>query len=104
YLGRLDHQKGVERLVSVVETAKVSRLPVEWRLIGKSVMGDSAVDLPRDLASMLKPPLTTAEGLAEAFEWADVFVLPSYYEGLPLTILEAMRSGVIPIAADTGAV
>src|SRR5690606_7306399 len=34
YLGRLDHQKGVERLVSVVETAKVSRLPVEWRLIG----------------------------------------------------------------------
>ncbi|WP_155097649.1 glycosyltransferase [Paracoccus aestuariivivens] len=39
-----------------------------------------------------------------ASEWADAFVLPSYYEGLPLTILEAMRSGVIPIATDAGAV
>lgn len=37
-------------------------------------------------------------------EWADIFVLPSYFEGLPLTILEAMRSGVVPIATDAGAV
>ncbi|MEG4644242.1 glycosyltransferase [Paracoccus sp. APAP_BH8] len=104
YLGRLDHQKGVERLVSIVETAKVTRLPIEWRLIGKSVMADMSLEMPRDIATMLEPPLITPEGLAEAFEWADVFLLPSYYEGLPLTILEAMRSGVIPIATDTGAV
>lgn len=104
YLGRLDHQKGVERLVSIVEMAKVMRLPIEWRLIGKSVMADMSVEIPLDIANMLEPPLTTPEGLAEAFEWADVFILPSYYEGLPLTILEAMRSGVVPIATDTGAV
>lgn len=53
---------------------------------------------------MIEPPLTTAEALAEAMHWADVFVLPSYFEGLPLTILEAMRSGVVPIATDAGAV
>ncbi|REG26867.1 glycosyltransferase involved in cell wall biosynthesis, partial [Paracoccus versutus] len=104
YLGRLDHQKGVERLISIVETADAMRLPVDWRLIGKSVMGDSVLEIPAHIARSLEPPLTTPEGLAEAFEWADAFILPSYYEGLPLTILEAMRSGVIPIATDAGAV
>lgn len=104
YLGRLDHQKGVERLISIVETAEATRLPIEWRLIGKTVLGDSALEIPPHIAGLLEPPLTTPEGLAEAFEWADVFILPSYYEGLPLTILEAMRSGVIPIATDAGAV
>lgn len=104
YLGRLDQQKGVERLISIVETAKATRLPIEWRLIGKSVMGDASVEMPQDIAKMIEPPLTSPESLAEAFEWADVFILPSYYEGLPLTILEAMRSGVIPLATDAGAV
>ncbi len=104
YLGRLDHQKGVERLISIVETAQATRLPIEWRLIGKAVLGDSALELPPHISGLLEPPLTTPEDLAEAFEWADVFILPSYYEGLPLTILEAMRSGVIPIATDAGAV
>ncbi|KRW93153.1 glycosyltransferase [Paracoccus sp. MKU1] len=104
YLGRLDHQKGVERLISIIEAVEALRLPVEWRLIGKAVLGDSALEIPPHIAALLEPPLTTPEGLAEAFEWADVFILPSYYEGLPLTILEAMRSGVIPMATDAGAV
>lgn len=104
YLGRLDHQKGVERLISIIEAAGAARLPVEWRLIGKAVLGDNAPEIPPHIAGLLEPPLTTPEGLAEAFEWADVFILPSYYEGLPLTILEAMRSGTIPMATDAGAV
>ncbi|SIT87120.1 glycosyltransferase [Pontibaca methylaminivorans] len=104
YLGRLDQQKGIERLVSIIETTQALRLPIEWRLIGRAVISDSALELPPQISSLLEPPLTTPEGLEEAFEWADVFILPSYYEGLPLTILEAMRSGVIPIATDAGAV
>jgi glycosyltransferase involved in cell wall biosynthesis len=33
---------------------------------------------------------------------ADVFLLPSAYEGLAVTLFEAMASGAVPVAADTG--
>jgi len=56
-------------------------------------------------------------GLSEKVEWvgftkdvpeylrkADVFVLPSYFEGLPNTLLEAMSEGLLPIARDVGGI
>src|SRR5690606_32552948 len=38
------------------------------------------------------------------FQWADVLVLLSRYEGSPLTILEAQRQGCVPIVTNVGAV
>lgn len=103
YLGRLDGQKGLDRLIATLRRARVEGLSLRWRLIGKAVT-DGAGALPEDVAAMLEPPLQEAGALAKALAEADVFFLPSYFEGLPLTVLEAMRSGVVPVATDVGAV
>ncbi|MCZ8153315.1 MAG: glycosyltransferase [Rhodobacteraceae bacterium] len=103
YLGRLDGQKGLDRLIATLRRARVEGVPLRWRLIGKAVT-DGGGALPEDIAAMLEPPLHAGEALAKALAEADVFFLPSYFEGLPLTVLEAMRSGVVPIATDVGAV
>lgn len=103
YLGRLDPQKGLERLISILDVTRSDELPIDWRLIGKPVIANGT-SLPGRISEMIEPPLTTDEDLAAAMDWADVFLLPSYFEGLPLTILEAMRSGAVPIATDAGAV
>ncbi len=40
------------------------------------------------------------ERLADIFRYSDIFVLPSYFEGLPLVLIEAMASGMIPVSTD----
>ena len=44
------------------------------------------------------------EDVAEILRRADVFVRPSTIEGMPLTILEAMATGLPVIASDVGGV
>jgi glycosyltransferase involved in cell wall biosynthesis len=43
----------------------------------------------------------TEEESAAVFAGADVFVLPSLFEGTPLTLIEAMMSGLPIVTTDT---
>lgn len=78
-----------------------------WRLL---LVGDgptrlhvqeAAVDL--GLADRIEF-LGLRDDIDELLAGADVFILPSKWEGLPLSILEAMRAGLPVIATDTGGV
>ena len=107
YLGRFDRQKGLDRLVSIVNCTRQESLPIEWKLVGKKVLTDENTNTAPELASIadaIEPPVFTADELNSLYEWADVLLLPSYWEGLPLTIIEAMRLGVVMCASDVGAV
>ncbi|MDE1149671.1 MAG: glycosyltransferase family 4 protein, partial [Azospirillaceae bacterium] len=105
FIGRLDRQKGVERLVEVVRLCEAEQLPVEWRIVGKSVLAsESAEAALSSLKDKLEPPVSSAKDLTELYAWADVLVVLSHWEGLPLTILEAGNLECVPIATDVGAV
>ncbi|MBB5694021.1 glycosyltransferase [Muricoccus pecuniae] len=96
FLGRLDPQKGLTRLRDIVALTP----GVEWRAAGRAVLDRAPEPIP---GLAVEPP---AEGAAlEAlFAWADVLVLPSLFEGSPLTIPEAQRMGCVPLVTRTGAV
>ena len=49
-------------------------------------------------------PIKGKEKIAEMYQAADVYVLPSYREGLPLTLFEAMASGLPIIASPVNGV
>ena len=105
FLGRFDRQKGLDRLVSIIERCRQQSLPIEWRLVGKNVLtDDNMTHQLASIANLIEPPVFTTDELNNLYEWADVLLLPSYWEGLPLTILEAMRLGVVMCASDVGAV
>jgi glycosyltransferase involved in cell wall biosynthesis len=104
FLGRLDRQKGLDRLTVIVRLGREAGLPIEWRLIGASVIGDAGQQELEQLAIAIEPPKLTAEELTDCYAWADVVLVVSRWEGLPLTILEAMRLGAVVCATAVGAV
>lgn len=108
FLGRLDYQKGIERLVMAIEKAREARVPVRWRVMGEKVLGRGLSEqlLARiDAAGVeIERPVFEPEALGRVLASAHVLVLPSRWEGAPLTILEAQSLGCVPIATDVGAV
>lgn len=104
FLGRLDRQKGLDRLTAIARLSRNVGLKLEWRLVGASVMGDAGRHELEQLSIAIEPPKLTAEELTQCYSWADVVLLVSRWEGLPLTILEAMRLGAIVCTTAVGAV
>ncbi len=96
FLGRLDHQKGPDRLAAIMAATEGV---VEWRIVGRSVL-DAAPALP----VAAEPPVDDPAALDALYAWADAVVLPSRFDGVPLTALEAQRMGCVPVAIDVGAI
>lgn len=108
FLGRLDPQKGIERLYSTVRDLQQQSVPVDWKIIGSDVLdagaGGSWKNRFGEIGVQVEPPVYSSRHLNKAFAWADTVVLPSRWEGAPLTIIEAQRLGCVPIATAVGAV
>ena len=104
FVGRLDIQKGIDRLTEIMGISITDNPGLRWRVVGAAIVErDEAVARLHEMITV-EPAVYDEQLLTGLYEWADVLVLPSRYEGVPLTIMEAKRCGVVCIAADAGAV
>jgi glycosyltransferase involved in cell wall biosynthesis len=94
-LGRLDRQKGPDRLPALI--AATAGL-VAWRIVGRGEL-DAAPALPVPI----EPAVSEPAAIDALYAAADVLVLPSRFEGVPLTVPEAQRMGCVPVAVAVGA-
>lgn len=106
FLGRLREKKGVNDLVAAIP--QVTAVSPQLRFI---LAGDGELDKVREIAkklgvegSIVLPGWVDGDQKATYLTGADIFVLPSYFEGLPVGILEAMACGIPIIATAVGGI
>ncbi|MDS9466200.1 glycosyltransferase [Paracoccus sp. MBLB3053] len=103
FMGRLDPQKGVHRLVEIYNGLALRAPSIQLSIAGQSVINEAGGGFGFPKHTRMLGAVRGPEALTELLAETDVVVLPSLYEGLPLSVLEAQRCGVVVIATDVGA-
>jgi glycosyltransferase involved in cell wall biosynthesis len=105
YVGLLTPRKGVLDLIEASRLLRDEGVQHELLLVG---------GMPDEGPEAAEPVLDAAEGVAQllgtrppeempaAYADAEVFCLPSWWEAMPLSVLEAMSAGLPVVASDVG--
>lgn len=104
YAGKLSESKGVPLLLECMDHERLRHLPIHLHLAGSSGPGPHG-DRIRDMAKRLSGKVTlcgalSPHDLSQRMRQAHLFVLPSFFEGLPLVIIEALASGCRIVTTD----
>ena len=113
YVGQVAPHKGVDLLLQALVAMGRHAERFETRVVGSAELRDTDGTNPfeehlRDLAGRVAGPVTfepyqPQEEVAGIYRWADVVAVPSLAEPFGMVPLEAMASGTLVLANDTGA-
>lgn len=101
FFGRLNPTKGTDKLAQAGKEILATRKDIHFVFVGPDEgMKQKVSEIIAGEKNMhLLEPIRERENVAEMYQAADLYCLPSYREGLPLTLFEAMASG-LPIVAS----
>lgn len=106
FAGQVGPRKGVGDLLEALALPSLRDLP--WRL---TIAGSGEIPAHREKAQQLgiSDRVTflgwvASEQVSQQMRAADIFVLPSYQEGLPMAIIEAMANALPVISTPVGSI
>ena len=107
FLGWVDRNKGVLELISACKKLHDEGIVFELNICGDGLAFEETKELTKSLGISecivfhgWIGPIKKHELLSESY----VFVLPSYFEGMPNALLEAMAYGIPSIVTNVGAI
>jgi glycosyltransferase involved in cell wall biosynthesis len=92
YAGKISQSKGCHELLDAVEPLLGDHFVLSMAGSGHGAEADLLVEKGEQLGVRMLGRLSQAE-LAEEMRQSDLFILPSYYEGLALVLAEALSCG-----------
>ena len=107
FVGRLDREKGLYETLQALRLAHELGVDARLTIAGE---GPEEARLKRYAQALgIASRVSFAGGVfgadkVDLFAQAEVFILPSYSEGLPYALLEAMAAGIPVIATPVGAI
>lgn len=106
YAGKIWRKKGVASLLEAIDRVKLAGgRSLELRLAGGHSGSEEEYRAIVERAKACVHPVEflgrlDQPDLAHAYQQADVFVLPSFFEGLPLVAIEALACGCVDVLTD----
>lgn len=113
YVGRIDKAKGLFELIEAIAKLNSDNLNISLKIVGWELNTDNKTTHQLiALANKLKVnekiiftgKLNIGNDLNGAYKDADIFLLPSYHEGFPRVIWEAMANGLPVITTPVGGI
>ncbi len=107
FVARLDHVKGLTILLDAVAAARQNGTNVELTVVGDGPARSSFERHANKVGvggSVTFAGYCSQDEVAEILGQSDVFVLPSFAEGVPVSLMEACASGLPVIATQVGGV
>jgi glycosyltransferase involved in cell wall biosynthesis len=105
FVGRLVRNNGPREFLQAAARVVDDHPDAHVHVVGTGPLAEPLVERAAELGIA---DAVTFHGFVDdirtAYELADVFCRPSYSEGLPLTVLESMASGVPPVVSDIAGV
>ena len=102
YAGKISRPKGVPEMLSALDKIAADPDAPDFKLTMAGGCQDEVLrsrlgSLPSYVSWLGQIP---QPALADLMRRTDIFILPSYFEGLPLVLIEAMASGAVPVSTD----
>lgn len=113
YTGRIEIAKGLFELVEAIKKLNTLKLKVRLHIAGWEPNGENiiekallqkAIELNIEGAIIFHGRKKIGEALNALYRMADIYVIPSYHEGFPRTIWEAMANSLPVIATSVGGI
>ena len=108
YVGRQDYKKGVGVLIEAMSILHKRGCQATLSIVGTGPNGTAFEKLVRDLgldeAVDFRGYVRQRAELWQVYREHDVFVLPSFSEGMPQVIIEAFASGLPVVATNVGGI
>lgn len=103
YLGRLDKNKGLKEIILSLSSLKINfKLQIAGDGNDKDWFLEQCEHFLKDKYLYLK--VVHGDNKTNLLKNSDIFILPSYFEGLPNALLESMSFGIVPIVTPVGSI
>lgn len=106
YLGRLDRKKGLQTVADVLNQLSASDVPYRFLLCGMGPDKEWFLDLlsEKTRSAVMDKGVVFGESKEAILVQSHLFLLPSFFEGLPMAMLESMGYAVVPVVTPVGSI